>query len=98
MFYPARHDDEFAFLDPLFAFTAMLAIVHAKSSLYHIEHLVFVLMMVPGERTLKLYQLDELAIELTGDAWIPVIGYLGEFLCKVDLVQFMIPICQSMNA
>src|SRR5258708_14385264 len=42
-------------------------IVHPKSSFNHEKHFVFVLMVMPGKRSLKLYQFEVLPVKLTND-------------------------------
>ena len=62
----ARHDYQFAFLDPFFAFASVFAIVHPKPALHYQEQLIFVLVMMPGKRPLEFDQLQKLAVEFEG--------------------------------
>src|ERR1051325_12115511 len=74
VFDAARNDDELARLDPFGAFTSVLTIVHAKTALHHQKHLILTSLVMPGERSLKLHERDQLVIEFARDARIPVIA------------------------
>ena len=88
MFYATRDDDEFARLNPFAAFGSTLTIVHPKTALHYQKHLIFSFMMMPGERPLKFYELNQLPIEFAGDARIPMILNERKFLGEIDLVHF----------
>lgn len=74
-------NDKFTFLEP----DVPVAKLHAKSAFDHEKHLVFIVMMVPEELSLKLDQLDELAVELTNNPRAPVVIQEGELCIKLTL-------------
>ncbi len=63
----ARHDYELSCFDPFFANEAGFAIVHAKAAFYDQEQFIFVLVMMPRKRPLKLHELEELPVEFAGN-------------------------------
>src|SRR5215472_10159598 len=63
----ARHNDEFAGLDPFFPLPTVFPIIHAEPTLHDQEHFDFVFVVMPGKRALKLDELDQLTIQLAGD-------------------------------
>src|SRR6185436_20174955 len=65
----------------------VLAIIHAETPTHDQKHLVFNFVVVPGERTLELYQLQMLAIQLANDPWVPVIVDEGKLFGEIDLVH-----------
>ena len=83
----ARHDEELVLLDPFRAFAAVFAIVHAKAALHDQKHFVFIFVMMPGERAFEFDELDELPIQFTGNARIPVIVDQRKFIGKIDLLH-----------
>src|SRR6266852_8132548 len=83
----ARDNYQFAGFDPFFAIAAIFAIIHAKTSFHYQEQLVFMVVMMPGEWSLEFNELNQLAVELTGDARIPVIVDERKLLGEIDLVH-----------
>jgi hypothetical protein len=45
-------------------------------------------MMMPGKRTLKLDELDELAVQFTRNARVPVIAYERELVGEINLFHW----------
>src|SRR2546423_5950677 len=84
----AGHDDEFAGLNPFRLLALVFAIVHPKATLHDQKHLVFILVMMPGEWPFKLHELDELTVEFTGDARVPMIVDQRKFVSEIDLVHW----------
>src|SRR3989442_11093604 len=87
MLDPTRDDDEFALFNPFFAVAGIVTIIHAETALHDHEHLVFIFMMMPGERALKLNQLYHLPIKFAGDARIPVIVDERKLLREIYLMH-----------
>src|ERR1041384_2830757 len=87
MLNAARHDDEFAGLDPFRLLASRFAIVHPKATLHDQKHLVFIFEMMPGEPPFERDELDELAVEFTRDARIPVVVDERKFFREIDLVH-----------
>src|SRR5690348_176049 len=69
VFHASRHDEEIARpeLDHL------ITQLHAKTAAVHEKELVFILVVMPHERTLKLRELHLLSIQLADDLRTPVI-------------------------
>jgi hypothetical protein len=76
-------DEKLAFTD----FDRTLPELHAKAALDDEEEFVLVVMMMPDECTLKLHQLDVLAVEFPDDLGVPVRVKQGELLGEIDLVH-----------
>lgn len=68
MFNTARYDDELSLLDR----DRPIPKEHVERARHYQEHLVFMLMRMPNEVTLKLDQLHMLTVELTDDLRNPV--------------------------
>jgi hypothetical protein len=79
----AGHDDELA----RFEFDAFVSEFDAEAALYHQEHLVFVLVVMPDELAFQLVELHQLSVQFAGDVGLPVFVDLGEFGSEVDLVH-----------
>jgi hypothetical protein len=75
-----RHDQKLPLLEP----DVPIAKLHAESALNYEEKLVFVVVVMPNERPLKLHELDLLAVQLTDNLRLPVLGEEGELLSEVD--------------
>jgi hypothetical protein len=73
VFHAARYDNQFTWFDADTLLRSVLAIFHPKPAIHHEEELVFIFVMMPGERSLKLDQLHILAVEFGSDARIPMI-------------------------
>ena len=83
----ARHDDHFTRLNPDTLFNPGFAVFHPEPAFHNHEKLVFVFVMMPGERALKLHELHVLAVQLRGDARIPVIVNQRKLILQIDLVH-----------
>src|SRR5262245_32499449 len=83
----ARDDNEFAGLDPNFAFVTLLAKVHPEAPFHDQEHLVLVFVMMPGKGALELDQLQVLPVELTGNAGIPMIADERKLFGQINFVH-----------
>jgi hypothetical protein len=70
VFDASRHDQAFPFLQPDVAIPKF----HSKSALYDKEQLVFVVVVVPDERSLELDQFDLLAVQFADDFGFPQVG------------------------
>src|SRR5206468_4488629 len=70
MLHPARYDDKLTRpqLDDA------IAQLQTKVATMHEKELIFVLVVMPHERTLELCELDLLAVQLTNDLGTPVVG------------------------
>ena len=64
-----------------------VAELHPKAAFDHQEQFVFVFVVMKHEFPLQLIELQMLAVELSRDVGLPVLGDLGEFLGEVDLVH-----------
>jgi hypothetical protein len=76
MFDSARHDTEFAFTESDGAITKLDR--HGASP--NEKHLIFVIMVVPGEDTTKLDELDFLTIKRCDNLWTPMIRDQRKFV------------------
>src|SRR5205807_6866562 len=81
------YDQELTFLEPDIPFPEL----HPESAFDHEKQLVFLLMVMPDERALKLYELDMLAVQLTDDPGTPMFTKVGELVRKVYLVHDFSP-------
>src|SRR6185312_11192734 len=81
--HAARNDDELARADSDVA----VAQFHDHAALHDVEHLVFGIMMVPGEVALELHELHVLAVQLADDARVPVVLDEAEFVADGHLVH-----------
>src|ERR1700719_2147022 len=91
MFYAARNNNKLPGLDPLAAFARIrVAKFHAEAAFYDQKHFVFMVVVVPDERSVGLDQFDHLAVEFADDVGLVVFRDFGEFLGDVDLVHAMV--------
>ena len=80
MFDAARHDDEFAFFDPLMAVEE----IHAQAPFHDQEQFIFIVVMVKNELAVQLHELDMLSIEFSRDARRLEVGDPGKLFGDID--------------
>lgn len=83
VFDTAGNDEELALFEP----DPAIAELHVEAALDDQEELVFMVMMVPHERTEEFDELDELAVQFSDDPGLPVIVEKRELLFEVDLIH-----------
>jgi hypothetical protein len=77
--HTSRHDEKLA----LFQHDGMIAEFHPEPALNHQEEFIFGVVVMPDEWTLKLHQLDLLAVQLTNNFRLPVCGEQAELFAQV---------------
>jgi len=83
----AGDDYQFARFDPFLAVVAGFSIVHPKAAVHYQKQLVLVVVMMPGEWSLKFDELNQLAVQLTSNPWIPLVMDERKFFGEIDLVH-----------
>ena len=83
MFHPAGHDEKLAF--PEFNFP--VAEFHGKFAPEHEEELIFAFVLMPDKRALKFDNFDLLAVQLTCNPRIPMVGEQGQFFFKINFLH-----------
>ena len=80
MFYPTGHHDEFPGLNPF----VVILIVHSKSAVNDKKKFVFVIVMMEYKFVFEFHDLYILAVQFSGNVWLPMLANLGEFIDDVD--------------
>src|SRR4051812_44142649 len=87
MLHAARNDDEFSRHDQELILLAVVAYFHSQGALYHVEQLVFVLVVVPVEFTLDLRHLHVKIVDLADDLRSVVLLEQRELRSDIDLSE-----------
>ena len=83
VFDTARDDKKFACLHP----NGMVWKLHPEAAFYHQEQLILRLVIMPDEGTLKLHELDVLAVQFANQPGLEMVSEKRELLRQVDFVH-----------